>query len=61
MKLFIVVDSNNQWLWYGRASDFVEALECAKDASEYDSEATTIYCFEVVNEERIELDDSERR
>uniref|UniRef100_A0A6M3LSD9 Uncharacterized protein n=1 Tax=viral metagenome TaxID=1070528 RepID=A0A6M3LSD9_9ZZZZ len=46
--LWIIVDSNNYWLYYGRSS-FEEALEEAKLATEYDPEAT-LYVFSVDSE-----------
>jgi hypothetical protein len=42
MKLYVVVDSNNQWLYTGECKTPQEALEQAKFAGAYDKEAEII-------------------
>jgi hypothetical protein len=46
---FVVVDSNNRWLWYGIAKSRDEAVKEAKQSSFYDENAT-LYVYEVINE-----------
>jgi len=46
---FVVVDSNNRWLWYGVAKSRDEAVKDAKLSSHYDQNAT-LYVYEVINE-----------
>jgi len=50
--LWIVVDSNNQWLYYGRGS-CDEAIEAAQNATKYDPDAM-LYAFTINTEVVIE-------
>ena len=44
-QLWIVVDDENQWLWYGNGSQ-MDAIAGAKEATHYDPEST-LYLYAV--------------